>query len=123
MVLIGLFDNEIDEIKSAVNRQKRVFKNTTVYLFRLPEEIDTKGIPPKQKKIFHDRFALVDNAIWHFGAAVGAMHKSINAFSGPWLDKDNSMRCLLIEIMQEGVCLYPTKTIRARDVLPPFEAE
>ena len=123
VAFIGLFNEKTDEIKSAVCKWQNGVKKTSVHLFRLPEEIDTKGIPPKQKKIFHDRFALVDNAIWHFGAAVGAMHKSINAFSGPWVDKDNSMRCLLIEIMQEGVCIYPTKTIRARDALPPFEDE
>lgn len=40
----------------------------------------------------HDRFALVDGDIWHFGAKVGAMHRSVNAFSGPWDDNGCAMR-------------------------------
>ena len=36
----------------------------------------------------HDRFALLGNLLWHFGASAGAMHTNINAYSGPWLDKD-----------------------------------
>lgn len=123
VVFIGLFNEKADEIKSAVRKRQDIFQKTTVNLFRLPEEIGATGIPAKQKKIFHDRFALVDNAIWHFGATVGAMHKSINAFSGPWLDKSNSMRCLFLEIMQDGCCIYPSKTVRPRDALPPFEAD
>ena len=36
----------------------------------------------------HDRFAVVDNALWHFGATVGGGHPSLNAASGPWSAKD-----------------------------------
>lgn len=32
----------------------------------------------------HDRFAIVDDALWHFGATVGGGHPSVNAASGPW---------------------------------------
>ena len=32
----------------------------------------------------HDRFAVVDDALWHFGATVGGGHPSLNAASGPW---------------------------------------
>lgn len=32
----------------------------------------------------HDRFAVVDDALWHFGATVGGGHRSVNAASGPW---------------------------------------
>lgn len=32
----------------------------------------------------HDRFALVDNGTWHFGATVGGGHPSINAYSRGW---------------------------------------
>ena len=39
----------------------------------------------------HDRFALIDDNIWHFGATIGAMHRSYNAFSGPWHDNNRSM--------------------------------
>lgn len=45
----------------------------------------------KGDSAIHDRFALIDNYIWHFGATIGAMHRSLNAFSGPWEDKSNAM--------------------------------
>lgn len=32
----------------------------------------------------HDRYAIVDDALWHFGATVGGAHECINAASGPW---------------------------------------
>lgn len=32
----------------------------------------------------HDRFAVVDDALWHFGATVGGGHPGLNAASGPW---------------------------------------
>ena len=32
----------------------------------------------------HDRFAVVDDALWHFGATVGGGHSGVNAASGPW---------------------------------------
>ena len=44
------------------------------------------------KKI-HDRFALLDEYIWHFGAGIGGMHKSFHAISGPWIDLNSSFRC------------------------------
>ena len=32
----------------------------------------------------HDRFAIIDGALWHFGATVGGGHPSLTAVSGPW---------------------------------------
>jgi hypothetical protein len=32
----------------------------------------------------HDRFAIVDDELWHFGATVGGAHPSVNAFSRGW---------------------------------------
>jgi hypothetical protein len=32
----------------------------------------------------HDRFAIVDDQLWHFGATVGGGHGSLTAASGPW---------------------------------------
>lgn len=40
----------------------------------------------------HDRFALLGKSLWHFGASAGAMHTNINAYSGPWPDKNG--KCL-----------------------------
>ena len=32
----------------------------------------------------HDRFAIIDGALWHFGATVGGGHSDLTAVSGPW---------------------------------------
>ena len=32
----------------------------------------------------HDRFAIVDGALWHFGATVGGGYPGLTAVSGPW---------------------------------------
>ena len=37
----------------------------------------------------HDRFAIVDNALWHFGSTVGGGHPGLTAASGPWPEYDS----------------------------------
>ena len=32
----------------------------------------------------HDRFAIVDEGLWHFGSTVGGGHRGLTAVSGPW---------------------------------------
>ncbi len=42
---------------------------------------------------FHDRFAILDNEIWHFGAAIGNMYgEGFTAYSRGWLDENNCLR-------------------------------
>ena len=36
----------------------------------------------------HDRFAIVDGALWHFGSTVGGGHPGLTAASGPWCASD-----------------------------------
>ena len=67
------------------------FSLTTVYVPRCDQCVI---------ELMHDRFAVIDDAIWHFGATIGGMHECINAFSGPWTDPDGRMR-QLIEHMSE----------------------
>lgn len=43
----------------------------------------------------HDRFALVDDSVWHFGAKIAGMYKGMNAFSGPWQDINGAFRSFL----------------------------
>jgi len=37
----------------------------------------------------HDRFAIVDDELWHFGATVGGFHASVNATSRGWSAVDS----------------------------------
>ena len=36
----------------------------------------------------HDRFAIVDGDLWHFGSTVGGGHPGLTAASGPWSASD-----------------------------------
>ena len=36
----------------------------------------------------HDRFAIVDGALWHFGSTVGGGYPGLTAASGPWSASD-----------------------------------
>jgi hypothetical protein len=37
----------------------------------------------------HDRFAIVDDDLWHFGATVGGLHHQVNAVSHGWNIEDH----------------------------------
>jgi len=58
----------------------------------ITEERDRAGTPLKIEISFalkdfdyiHDRFAIVDNELWHFGATVGGFHRDVNAASRGW---------------------------------------
>ena len=47
------------------------------------------------KDLIHDRFAIMDEEIWHCGAAVGGMHGALNAVSRGWKDTENMLRNFL----------------------------
>ena len=40
----------------------------------------------------HDRFAIMDQEIWHCGAAVGGMHGSLSALSRGWKDENDCLK-------------------------------
>ena len=48
-------------------------------------EIQWRAILDKGRYPFlHDRFAITDGALWHFGATVGGGYSGLTAVSGPW---------------------------------------
>lgn len=53
------------------------------------EELISKRLPEIKCKFFtnypiHDRFAIIDDVLWHFGSDVGSTNKSIHATSYGW---------------------------------------
>lgn len=42
------------------------------------------GLKKRLYPFLHDRFAVVDSALWHFGSTVGGGHRGLTAASGPW---------------------------------------
>lgn len=37
--------------------------------------------------ILHDRFAILDGNLWHFGVSIGGFYGGLHAISGPWPDR------------------------------------
>ena len=42
----------------------------------------------RKLSFLHDRFAVVDDDLWHFGSTVGGGHRGLTAASGPWPEGD-----------------------------------
>jgi hypothetical protein len=38
----------------------------------------------------HDRFAIIDDELWHFGATVGGLHEHVNAATRGWVVDDHN---------------------------------
>lgn len=50
----------------------------------LKVKVEWRNLRRHSFPFLHDRFAIVDDALWHFGATVGGGHAGVNAASGPW---------------------------------------
>ena len=120
---VYLFDKHIDEC--CFRRIMEVFKereeqnrytlnvilitNTSPIVFNMLKTVykkykfsTTNIFVPRCKdcvfELMHDRFAVIDNMVWHFGATIGGMHECINAFSGPWQDVNQGMQSLFLQM-------------------------
>jgi len=75
--MLGLFqmcEEEINATQTRRAKQCSIQVNT-----RLAQDFD----------YIHDRFAIVDDELWHFGATVGGFHTSVNAASRGWCAVDS----------------------------------
>ena len=50
--------------------------------------------------VAHDRFALLDNEIWHFGWTICGIGNDFTAYSRGWIDKNNYFRDFLDKIVR-----------------------
>jgi len=70
--LLSQFKQRAEDINNRQSRRK-VKCNITINT-NLRKKID----------YLHDRFAIIDDELWHFGATVGGFHSSVNAVSRGW---------------------------------------
>lgn len=66
------FAKRAEEINQ--DTQRRVGRVTIKVRFTLSKTFD----------FVHDRFAIIDNELWHFGATVGGLHNMVSAASRGW---------------------------------------
>ena len=56
-------------------------------------QVSLGALPDKNSfPYLHDRFAVVDSTLWHFGSTVGGGHRGLTAASGPWSEDDTQGR-------------------------------
>ncbi|WP_208596192.1 hypothetical protein [Vreelandella aquamarina] len=72
--LFQLREREINQLQARRPKQCSIQVNT-----RLKVGFD----------FIHDRFAILDDELWHFGATVGGFHASVNAASRGWCAIDS----------------------------------
>ena len=68
-------------------RQRRKFTRNMNKDRVEPGKVEVRWSASLDKHVFpflHDRFAIVDVALWHFGSTVGGGHPGLTSASGPW---------------------------------------
>lgn len=72
--------NDKSEVKAAVDDMRTTLKKKDPrHSIELRQTLNKKKFP-----FLHDRFAVLDDELWHFGATVGGLHKGLNAYSRGW---------------------------------------
>ena len=61
----------------------------------LPRRIALLGLPGGQ---VHDRFAIVDDNLWHWGATVGGGHELLNVVTFGWTDEVEKFACTFLSL-------------------------
>ena len=76
---------DIDEQqRRKLNKSLTRWRNINTVASR-PAEVHWSAKLDKHRFPFlHDRFAIIDGALWHFGSTVGGGHHGLTAASGPW---------------------------------------
>lgn len=69
---IGLFQSRQLEINRAQSHREQLCKISVNTHLR------------RHFDLIHDRFAIIDDELWHFGATVGGFHQCVNAASRGW---------------------------------------
>lgn len=79
---VRLLTGSVDDLET-----KRIHLEGRINLYRNDQRVNVRWQTTLDRNSYpflHDRFAVVDDALWHFGATVGGGHPSLNAASGPW---------------------------------------
>ncbi len=72
------FVTDLADRAAAINKRKSA-SGTRATTIKLKLTHDPSAFP-----FVHDRFAVVDDELWHFGATVGGLHHSVNAVTRGW---------------------------------------
>lgn len=75
---VGLFKARLADRMAAINKRK-ARSGAPATEIKLKVNLD-----PSSHPFVHDRFAVLDEELWHFGATVGGLHHGVNAVTRGW---------------------------------------
>ena len=89
----GLIANDIRLLTNAHKEDAAIVRDFNVRAGAINQALSRRGGLVKIEVRFslgkrfpyvHDRFSVIDNELWHFGATVGGLHNQVNAASRGW---------------------------------------
>ncbi|MBF8274642.1 MAG: hypothetical protein HW380_3747 [Magnetococcales bacterium] len=89
VMIIGKKDDSKMIRKQFTNLESRIKQSK---MNRLGEILLIQKLVPKKYPFLHDRFAVTDGELWHFGGTVGGVHNGLTAVSRGW--RANECRAL-----------------------------
>lgn len=97
--------SETPSAEGEVKRLKNARKNCKSGREGLPIEICT-NLDKKMSSLIHDRFAIADNVLWHFGSDVGGRDAALNAVSFGWNADTTHAKSFFLELWNRLYCEY-----------------
>lgn len=91
------FRRRLQSAQDLINRRRADAGIGQVEL-RIKENMDSRSFPH-----LHDRFAVVDRELWHFGATVGGTHCGVTAASRGWSVESTDARRFFNELWRQSV--------------------
>lgn len=85
-----LCENDYDKIT-------KIYEDLKDYSIDVYKKNMIKIYKVKNADWFHDRFAIMDQEIWHCGSTPGGIERCLNALSRGWYDRDNRLRKFFLE--------------------------
>jgi hypothetical protein len=97
--------SETPSAEDEVKRLKNARRNYKSGQERLPIAICT-NLDKQTSSLIHDRFAIVDNVLWHFGSDVGGRDAALNAVSLGWDAGDTNAKSFFSDLWEKLRCDY-----------------
>lgn len=81
---IRLLTDGRKEVRDRMKQILQSYRNMFSDQYGTAEIFWSIGLDKREYPFLHDRFAVVDSTLWHFGSTVGGGHPGLTAASGPW---------------------------------------
>ena len=90
-----------EERRMQLHRTLRRLRNMNPANSSATEIYWTARLSKRRFPYLHDRFAIVDGGLWHFGSTVGGGSRELTAASGPWPESETRAKDFFDECWRE----------------------